>query len=117
MDGSTGGSFTKRIRANPMKPSRMPAIADIFILSDLSILAVTFDPSGDPGALCADWYSPEGRFLGQQKIPKYYQWFKVFGPAKSHAVIHGDHFYAIESTNEDEDDFVVKRYTIRKERT
>ena len=94
-------------------PTQMPAIADILILSDSSLLVVTFDPSEDEGTLYADWFSPEGRFLSRQKIPKYYLWFKAFGPDRSHAVFVGDHFYAIEPTDETEDDFVVKRYKVQ----
>ncbi len=95
-------------------PSQMPEIADILILSDSSFLVVTFDPPKDPMTLSADWFSPEGRFLNRVQIPKYYLWFKAFGPSGSHARIAGDYFYAIEPTDEAENDFVVKRYKIQQ---
>lgn len=97
-----------------LPPPQMPEIADILILSDSSFLVVTFDPLKDPNALSADWFSPEGRFINRVQIPKYYLWFKVFGPGGSHARIAGDYFYIIESTDEAESDFVVKRYKIQK---
>jgi hypothetical protein len=95
-------------------PAQMPEIADILILSDSSLLVVTFDPTKDPSTLSADWFSPEGRFLNRVTIPKYYLWFKAFGPGGSHARIAGDCFYAIEPTDEAETDFLVKRYKIKK---
>lgn len=95
-------------------PSKMPEIADILILSDSSLLVVTFDPTKDSRTLSADLFSPEGQYLNRVQIPKYYLWFKAFGPGGSHAVIAGDNFYAIEPTDEAENDFLVKRYKIQK---
>jgi hypothetical protein len=97
-----------------LPPSQMPEIADILILSDSSLLVVTFDPSKDSMTLSADWFNPEGRFLNRVQIPKYYLWFKAFGPGVSHARIAGDYFYAIAPTDETENDFVVKRYKIQQ---
>ena len=97
-----------------LPPSQMPEIADILILSDSSLLVVTFDPSEDLMTLSADWFNPEGRFLNRVQIPKYYLWFKAFGPGGSHARIAGDYSYAIAPTDETENDFVVKRYKIQQ---
>jgi hypothetical protein len=95
-------------------PQQMPAIADLLILPDSSLLVITFDPSNSSGLLAADWYSPEGRFLNRVQLPKYYLWFKVFGPDISHAVFEGDSFYDIESGDEKSDVFWVKRYKFQK---
>jgi hypothetical protein len=97
-----------------LPPSQMPEIADILVLSDSSLLVVTFDSSKDSMTLSADWFNPEGRFLNRVQIPKYYLWFKAFGPGGSHARIVGDYFYAIAPTDETEHDFVVKRYKIQQ---
>jgi len=91
----------------------MPEIADIHILSDASLLVVTFDPSDNPRMLNADWFSPEGYLLSRQKIPRYYMWFKTFGPGKSHALFDGEYFYSVEATSEAEDDFVMKKYSFK----
>jgi hypothetical protein len=95
-------------------PEAMPALADIFVLENGSLLVVTFDNDDAEPTLAGDLFDPEGRYRARIQVPKYHSWYWLFMSAKSNALIKKNKFYTIES-DPDEIKFYIRRYRIISE--
>lgn len=95
-------------------PEAMPALADIFLLENGSLLVVTFDNDDAEPTLAGDLFDPEGRYRARIQVPKYHSWYWLFMSAKSNALIKKNKFYTIES-DPDEIKFYIRRYRIISE--
>jgi hypothetical protein len=92
-------------------PENMPYIADLFILENDFLLAVTFESGEDDNFLLGDVFDDKGIYKAQVQVPKYYRWNYLIAPSKRGAVLKNNCFYTIES-DENEEHFWVKRYKI-----
>ncbi len=92
-------------------PEHVPYIADFFILDNKYILVITHENDYDEETLAGDLYDEKGIFQNKAEVPKYYEWhmYTSFYGIKKKALYKKNHFYTIES-DENEENFYVRRY-------
>jgi hypothetical protein len=92
-------------------PARVPPLADIFLLEQDYVLAITYESRADDRELVGDLFDGQGIFRARARVPKYDGWNFHIAPSKPLALAHGGFFYTVE-TPEDSDETFVKRYRI-----
>lgn len=92
-------------------PEHVPYIADFFILDNKYLLIITHESDYNEEALIGDLFDEKGVYQTNVNVPKYYLWhmYTSFYGIKKKALWKKNHFYTIES-DENEENFYVKRY-------
>jgi hypothetical protein len=92
-----------------ISPKYMPYIANLFILDNKYLLVITYENDFDEETLAGDLFDERGIFQNRVEVPKYYNWYYLFAALKSNVIYKNKNFYTIE-TDENEENFYVKRY-------
>jgi hypothetical protein len=92
-------------------PERVPPLADIFLLDQDYVLAITYESRADDREIVGDVFDGRGVYRARVRVPKYDAWDFHMAPSKPLALARGGFFYTVE-TPEDGDETLVKRYRI-----